>query len=310
MGLCFVQGSKGFGSKTVICSCGFLSVISDRDYFALRDLASSCCSCCVVWRCWEGDWVKLETSWSSKIFPTWPTIKCKAMQWGERQLPKISTDTICISQIPAHPDHLSHFPPKCEPNSWHQRPVCLPLHWVESQFNQSCPPAAPCGHRLARAEEPRLLGHCRLHITNHYTPAPHWINSYLPPGSDPSSKPSLVNYSINLRQPIRSDWKMRPQSTHGIPPCTGSTDTFHIIVWFSMLIDSKFISFSPSSSWDKIEFSVLKSTLFSWTHISLFCINYVCFFVQIVFVIQIVCLGHWVSESDRHCLCVWCLVEK
>ena len=41
MGLCFVQGSKGFGSKTVICSCGFLSVISDRDYFALRDLASS-----------------------------------------------------------------------------------------------------------------------------------------------------------------------------------------------------------------------------------------------------------------------------
>ena len=40
-GLCFVQGPKGFGSKTVICSCGFLSVISDRDYFALRDLASS-----------------------------------------------------------------------------------------------------------------------------------------------------------------------------------------------------------------------------------------------------------------------------
>ena len=40
-GLCFVQGPKGFGSNTVICSCGFLSVISDRDYFALRDLASS-----------------------------------------------------------------------------------------------------------------------------------------------------------------------------------------------------------------------------------------------------------------------------
>ena len=38
MGLCFVQGSKGFGSKTVICSCGFLSVISDRDYFLSKIL--------------------------------------------------------------------------------------------------------------------------------------------------------------------------------------------------------------------------------------------------------------------------------
>ena len=80
------------------------SCLSFQIMIFFRDLTSPC-SYCLLWKQhWEGDWVKLETSWSSKIFPTLPNYQMQSNATEERQEAKIGTDTIWISQFPAHPD--------------------------------------------------------------------------------------------------------------------------------------------------------------------------------------------------------------